>query len=502
MTVTLKRQLDGFEKEQIIKQHGRKCFANGHEIPESEKVEFDHIRAFALNGASELNNIAPMCTRHNRQKGTLALFDFRAKLAIDEFFTRGDRLTLRDLLDYMESEGRIDEFASPISVRENGDSVCIESHKGSQDFQTYVSPVTGWKYFYATLPIHLLDSDDAQDHSIGLQPRYLIADKVFQLFRHFQRNTVLQPSLGRIVDGRIRLFDGQHKAAAILWNGHTDIECKIFLDPDVRQLNETNISAHDKFAQTRFYSSIMVGKLGAQFGKDFEEYKNNEDGIAKSEDGFMRYLRNKDNLTAAQVNNRFRSYLYSSVLEMPENNLAKLVSAGNRRTREKPLTTDMLSKSLFTNFLYRKPLATNLASDEYRRDSEMQNMVSLMNMFYDLALHNWDPKAPRHDSQQRRLERIFGSKPMIAWAGILKDVIDPTLGIVDSSERERPFLRVLTKDQDTQVKNLVNRLINWKRWDAPQGDEIDRISAANQNEVRDWYKEHGLTTGYLMGAPE
>ena len=502
MTVTLKRQLDGFEKDQIIKQHGRKCFANGHEIPESEKVEFDHIRAFALNGASELNNIAPMCTRHNRQKGTLALFDFRAKLAIDEFFAMGDRLTLRDLLDYLKSKGRIDEFASPVSVRENGDSVCIESYKGSQDFQTYVSPVTGWKYFYATLPIHLLDSDDAQDHSIGLQPRYLIADKVFQLFRHFQRNTVLQPSLGRIVDGRIRLFDGQHKAAAILWNGYTDIECKIYLDPDIRQLNGTNISAHDKFAQTRFYSSIMVGKLGAQFGKDFEDYKNIEDEFLKSEAGFIAYLRNKDNLTTAEVNNRFKSYLYDSVLEMQDNNLTKLVSAGNRRSKEKPLTTDMLSKSLFANFLYRQPLTVNLASDEYRRDSEMQNMVSLMNMFYDLALHNWDPKAQRHASPQLQLERIFGSKIMIAWSGILKDAVCAKLDINDSIERERPFYRELTAAQIDQIKSIVARLVDWKRWDSPQGDEIDRIKADKQSAVREWLINHKLTSGYLMGAPE
>ncbi|HEX9603847.1 MAG TPA: hypothetical protein VF973_08860 [Myxococcales bacterium] len=124
------------------------------------------------------------------------------------------------------------------------------------------------------MPISALDSDDDHDDTIGLQPRYLIFDKVFELYRHFQRHPVLLPSIGRVRNNKIVLFDGQHKIAGLLWTGRRDFECKVYLTPDLRLLNQTNISAHDKFAQTRFYSSIMVGKLGTEFGKDFESYKN------------------------------------------------------------------------------------------------------------------------------------------------------------------------------------------------------------------------------------
>jgi hypothetical protein len=197
------------------------------------------------------------------------------------------------------------------------------------------------------------DSDDDQDDSIGLQPRYLLVDKVFDLFRHFQIHPVLQPSIGRIVNNRIRLFDGQHKVAALLWNGRKDFECKVYLNPEIRLLNQTNIAAHDKYAQTRFFSSVMVLKLGTQFGQDFDTYKNLEDGNPKSEAGFMDWLRRKDggSLTAGQLNERFRSYLYSAVLEDEDNRLSRLVSAGNRSSDEKPLTLDQLHKSLFACFL-------------------------------------------------------------------------------------------------------------------------------------------------------
>ena len=74
MAITLKRQLTDNEKEVVIKQHGQNCFADGHAIPEGESVHFDHIRAYAIGGLSEVNNIAPMCPEHNRAKGTLSLF--------------------------------------------------------------------------------------------------------------------------------------------------------------------------------------------------------------------------------------------------------------------------------------------------------------------------------------------------------------------------------------------------------------------------------------------
>ena len=92
MAITLKRQIDDSDKQVVLQQHGRRCFATGHEIPDGEELQFDHIRAFALGNASELDNIAPMCAQHNREKGTLPLEDFRVKLRLKEFFGRGDRL--------------------------------------------------------------------------------------------------------------------------------------------------------------------------------------------------------------------------------------------------------------------------------------------------------------------------------------------------------------------------------------------------------------------------
>ena len=39
-------------------------------------------------------------------------------------------------------------------------------------------------------------------------------------------------------------------------------------------------------------------------------------------------------------------------------------------------------------------------------------------------------------------------------------------------------------------------------WGSPVGTEIDRVRMDKHSMVKDWVREKGLTTGYLMGASE
>lgn len=499
MAVALRPRLTDDEKQQVLARHGRTCYATGHSISEQEPIHFDHIKAFALGGQSEVNNIAPMCADHNRAKGTLSLFDFRTRLELNRFFNTGDRLTLRHLLEHLQSQNVISRFGSPVATQLSEGSIEIDSQAISRNFATYQCPITGWRYFYATLPVDIIDSDDDQDQ---LQPRYLIQDKVFELFRHFQTNPVLQPSLGRITENKIKLFDGQHKAAAILWNGRTELECKVYINSDVRLLNQTNISAHDKFSQTRFYTSIMVAKLGAQFGSDFEAYKNIEDNEPKSESGFVNYIRAKDNITVGKSKQNFQNFLYHSVLDPEENRLMSLVASTPRATDLKPLTMNSLTQSLITSFMYREPLSDDLTSNGYQRDNEIYNIIMLMNTLYDEGFRSWKHKAPANEEEQRKLERMVRARFMKAWAAILKDAVMAKLGLIDEDEKIRGFQRELTEQQREDINFLVRRLFGWNMWYSPAGSEIDTVRSDIDAQVRQWVRNHGLTAGYLMGAPE
>ena len=502
MAITLRRQLGDDEKQVVLEKHGRVCFATGHPIADDENVQFDHIKAFSSNGATEIDNIAPMCETHNKKKGRLPLFDFRTRLKMEEFFSQGQALTLRHELEYLANKNEISGFGQNIVLTPQENQILVEINNVNRPYALHKCPTTGWEYFYGSIPVEYIDSDDDVDHEVGLQPRYLIFDKVFNLFRHFQRHPVLQPSIGRIRNNRILIFDGQHKIASMLWGGRTEFECKIYLDPDTGLLNQTNISAHDKFAQTRFYSSILVAKLGSQFGKQFEDYKNLDDGKTKSEAGFMAYLREEQQLTTGELNKRFRSFLYDTVISDEANKLSRLVSKGNRSSQDTPLTIDMLEKSVFSNFAYRKALDEDMTRETYKRQTELDNLVRLLNILDDEALHAWDGTKPESDGAQNRLNRMFRSKSIMSWSEILHGAVCGKLDLNDADDRARPFYRDFSDDQWQRIRTIVRRLVDWQIWSSPVGSDIDRTLADNKSAVKKFMKEKGLTTGYLMGAAE
>ena len=504
MAITLKRQLNDEEKKIIIKRHGRICFATGHEIPAQDSIHFDHIHAFALGGRSEIENIAPMCEHHNKAKGMLPLEDFRISLQQKEFFRTGERLTLKHLLQFLKERGEVVNFGAHSTLKQDNGKVKLDSAHGSFTHDLLSCPTTGWNYFYATLPVELIDSDDDEGHQFGLQPRFLIFDKVFGLFRHFQNYPVLQPSIGRFCNGKVLLFDGQHKAAALLWAGRREFDCKVYIDPELRVLNQTNIAAHDTFAQTRFFASVMVLKLGGQFGKDFEDYKNREDQEAKSEAGFLTYLERVQDptMTRQQRNKRFRSYLFNAILQDEDNRMAKLISDSNRGSNECPLTVDMISKSFFANFLNTEAVKDNIATDAYKRNHEISNNIRLMNVFFDKSLCKWKPDAPTNEQTKIRLGRIYSSKSIMAWSEIFKDAVCAKLEITDEEDRKCPFYRELSDSDWEKIKMMAARLLSWTQWSAPQNTEIESQLSNSRPLLKAWFKEKGLTTGYLLGASE
>jgi hypothetical protein len=100
---------------------------------------------------------------------------------------------------------------------------------------------------------------------------------------------------------------------------------------------------------------------------------------------------------------------------------------------------------------------------------------------------------------QRKLNRMFRSKSIMAWSELLADAIAAKLDLVDSDDKAKLFYRELSKEQLERVKAVVSRLFGWKFW-ADANDQIDRILSDNKSTVKQWFKNHGLTPGYLMGA--
>lgn len=99
-----------------------------------------------------------------------------------------------------------------------------------------------------------------------------------------------------------------------------------------------------------------------------------------------------------------------------------------------------------------------------------------------------------------RLERIYPSKSIMAWSEIFKDAICAKLEITDEEDRARPFYRELADSDWEKIKTMAGRLLTWTQWPAPQNSEIESQLSNAKTVLKAWFKEKGLTTGYLLGT--
>jgi hypothetical protein len=252
---SIKRNLTDLEKKQVLEQQLRNgvlyCFADDHPIDDEGEVEYHHIRPFTEDGPTEIANIGAVGKDHHRRIQTLSLSEFRDQLAMARFFDHTDPRRLDDLLTFKLSAGGFGR-----AVKVDGDQRSqitlhfINPERPPQTSPVFVCPATGMTFFYSLLPIEYICNDTE------LQPRPLEQKRVWELYQHLSAHTQLAPAVCRLVDGKVSLFDGQHKSAAQIWAGRKAIDCKVYIDPDIRLLKDTNLIAHDKLRQMAFSSNI------------------------------------------------------------------------------------------------------------------------------------------------------------------------------------------------------------------------------------------------------
>lgn len=484
-----KRQLSDTEKETLLGQYGRRCFVDGEPIADEDPLEYHHIRPFSQGGPTTLENIAPVCKRHHLTIGTMSLQEYKDKLELSRFFEGGEPKFLDDLIRY--KRGRCGER---LTHEIKGKQISLYFGDARHDYPLHACPTTAWKYFYATLPVEFVGNDSS------LQPRPLREASLWGLYRHFQTNTQISPSICRIDEnGILLLFDGQHKAAAQIWAGRALIECKVYLHPDARRLKETNLDAHGPFRQMSFYSHELMKKYADIFGEDWAEFMNSEG--EKSELGFFNFLVHAKKKTKAQARNEISLAMYNEVVDDPANKLSTYLSE-KHRGRKQPLTFARLKKAFFRHMLMPPPAPDEFESDSDFRKAERHNLVQLMNIISEEGLDGtWAPE--RNDAAHRKAERIFSAGAVRAWVILLRDVINQHLRHYSEEQRTRFFYRVIASEEFGYLRQFVRKIFGHKIWDDPDpsGEIAARLAKDDAMTAKNLFEEKGLTAHWLLGAP-
>lgn len=483
------------EKKAINAQHtteGKvRCFVNNHPIDNEEEIDYHHVQPFSLGGPTEIENLAPVCSEHHKRIGTLSIEEFRARLDMEAFFDNPEPRRLNNILEIKTgAQGYGKNLKLEISKPKKQVRIYLDEKTVPLDLPLSTCPATGHDYFYIVLPVKYIQNDSS------LQPRPLEMKRLWELFRHLLTHTQLSPAVCRYSDGNVLLFDGQHKSAAQIWAGRKDIDCKIYIDPDLKLTKDTNLTAHDKLRQMPFFSSVLINKWADLFKEEWQEYVDSKG--EKSEDGFASFLTERGK-SRADALNMIRSNIYDSIIEDHANKMCEYVAERNR-TRKNPLTVSGLTITIFKNFITTPPLEMEFGTSDELREKERLNVIKLMNILTEETLADkWNPAA--NDDKHHWSGRIYAAGSLKAWTGMLRDVVSQILGLYDKKDREMIFLRDISEDKWQLIRSRIRRLfVEHKVWSDPSPEVDNNLRVNNETHVRDFLVNRGLTVNWILGG--
>lgn len=508
----MKRQISDSEKEKVKnayrdKKGYVKCFIDNEPILDEKEIQYDHIIPFVKTEDNSPDNIAPVCRKHNLAKKDMSLSEYRDKLEMDKLFEakddKGEQLKLNEILSVKLN----DNYGFPVlydfdSTKESVDLKIFNDKDKlklpmKETYRVFKCPISGMNYFYAMIPVRNILNDGKEESELELQPRPIMKEHLWNLYRHLRVNTQLQPSIGRLNgDSSVLIFDGQHKAAAKIWAGAERIEVKIYIEPEVTWLMRTNLVAHDKLKQLRFYSSILADKLAQLYGANWQKYIETTD--KKSEKGFCHFIKYADDKSDEKPDKQIQAFLITSILSNEENKFSQFIAPENKTGKQYAISWDSMNKYYFRYFLTSPPLDVEIDSKEDFRNQEIENNIRLLNILADKILINkWNPNAS--DEEHKKAERIFRPGAIMVWFPMLRDIVFNKLDLVRPDESKQIFFRNIPNEKWNVIELFVEKMFNNKIW-LERDTNID-VVLGNKKAVytKKLYADKGFSTEWVLG---
>ncbi len=507
----MKRQISDAQKVQVMTKYRKvdgsiHCFVDNEKIENEKDIHFDHIEPFAKVEENSPDNIAPVCKNHNLAKKDMTLSEYRDKLQMEDFFKKfeseGKQAKLNDVLHFkfgnsygLPIQYEFDSEQMKVSVKYFKDRDKINLPH-TETYQVYRCPITNMDYFYAVVPAKNILNDGKEESELELQPRPLILDHWWSLYRHLRVNTQLQPSICRVDGTVVLVFDGQHKAAARIWAGAENIEAKVYIEPDVNWLMRTNLVAHDKLKQLRFYASILADKMAQLYGANWQRYMETAD--KKSERGFCSFIKYAEDKRDEKPEQQIESFLMNSILRDPENEIFQFIAPENKTGKQYAISWDSMKKYYFRYFLTKPPLQVEIDSKDDYRNQEVRNNIRLLNVLAnELLKGKWNPSAA--DDTHKKAERIFRPGAVMAWFPMLSNVVYNKLDIVNPEESKRILFRNITDDKWTTLEHFVKRMFSHSMW-IERDTNIDVVLVNKTLEpTKNLFRQKGFTIEWILG---
>jgi hypothetical protein len=366
---------------------GGKCFICEEPIDlavHKDAIDIDHVIPTKLGGKDDPINFALTHASCNRSKQTSNLnvarvlqrfSSIKSSIASEN---RGPNLD--DVLKYHGGSKQEIRF-----VREQDKIKFALPEIGREritELDVYKDELSGFEYFFAKLPITYLFHDEK------INPRS-IGQNISKLVEEFHlKRPQLHLALGWIeIDSetktKVRIFDGQHKAAAQVLLGVKEIPVRIFLNPDAEVLLATNTRAGTTLSQVAFDKSVQRHLGSALYIDRVERYQRDlglaEDDYSFSEQDLVKYYKGESREMKRYILDAVRD----TITHHPGNKLKDYIDFGGRG-KEKPLSYSTIEKTFYSFFIYKNVLGTplnyQLDEGENPRELEKMQILDLMNI--------------------------------------------------------------------------------------------------------------------------
>ncbi|HHT22378.1 MAG TPA: HNH endonuclease [Bacteroidales bacterium] len=453
------------------------CYICQQEIDlQIQNTNIDHIIPLANKGKDSEDNFALTHETCNKSKQdanlTIARVLHRLKHIQEDINSKETRAaSLKDVLNNyggskFNFQYNLNGESIEYSFDKNGDTKIYKSAL----FKDLLSDETSC---FIEVPIEFLFHDEL------INPRGINSSINLLVKEFYKGNPQLHLTLARIDDGKIKVFDGQHKAVAQILLGSKKLLVRLFIDPNIDRLTETNTNAGSSLRQIAFDKSIMRQLNNTLYFERVRKYQTDhtlqEDCFDFSEEQLVEYFKGENvNIKKYIIDSIKHSITYSK-----DNKLKDYIDFEGK-AKGLPISYSAFDKTFLSVFIDSKLiLKTNISykSDEglNPRELEISQIVRLLNIIAEeIYINKFNPEIGVYRIEQKIIDkkdiditddhlvayRISKEEIMYNWLIYLRKVIENyfiNTGKIYESNKLFQF-----QFPDQLWNNIRNFLINLK----------------------------------------
>lgn len=357
------------------------CFICGKKMDwELHTMNIDHVIPLASKGKDNEDNFALAHENCNKSKLdanlNIARILYRFKCIKDEVKEKDNKgASLKDVLKYFEGS----KYDIKYKIEDNHFIYSFTDNKDDEikSIPIFLDNLSNEKTCFIDVPLEYIFHDEL------INPRSINTSISMLIKEFFKGNPQLHLCVARIENSKLKIFDGQHKAAAQILLGIRKIPLRVFINPDVDRLTETNTNAGSTLRQIAFDKSIMRQLNNTLYFERVKKYQIDHslisDDFSFSERQLLEYFKGEYNLKKYISDSIKNSVTYSD-----ENKLKDYVDFEGK-SKNLPISYSAFDKSFLTLFIDSKLVLNtpiNYKSDEgiNPREIEIKQIVKLLNI--------------------------------------------------------------------------------------------------------------------------